>query len=63
MRLALIPISHRGNVIFQWQITPARLPAQGLNGDLQVRFRIYRIGDMPAIESETLTRLISNIRR
>src|SRR5210317_233704 len=49
MRLLLIPIGYRRQIILKRQIFPAALPAQALNSYLQIIFKPYRVQYMPAV--------------
>ena len=50
MWLGLIPVSHSSDVIGQGLIFPTGPPAQGLNGYLQVFFKMYGIHHVPAVK-------------
>ena len=62
VRLGLIPKRHGRDVVLQRQIAPARLPAEVLNGDFEIVLETNRVGNVPAIEAETLLRIIQAIR-
>ena len=57
VRLGLIPVGHRGDVVLQRQVRPVVLPTQRLDRHLHVLLEADRVGDVPAIEAETLRRL------
>ncbi len=50
VRLGLIPVGHRRNVILEWQIPSLATPAEGLHRDLQIRFKADRIHDVEAVQ-------------
>src|SRR5437867_3729588 len=62
MRLALIPVGDRGDIVLQRQVkTAIAFPAQGLNRDAQIFLKPDWIHDVPPVESETLLRLINTV--
>ena len=54
MRFGLVPVSDRGEIILQGQITAFALPAQRLDGYFQVFFKANGIGNMPAVLAEAV---------
>src|SRR5712691_10492413 len=63
VRLALIPVGDRGDIVLQRQVkTAIAFPAQGLNCDAQIFFKPDRIHDMPPVEPETVLGLINAVR-
>lgn len=58
----LIPESNGGNVIPQLQVSVLALPAQGLDGDLQILFEVNRIGNVPAVHGKTLVGAVQPVR-
>ena len=63
MGFRLIPVGHRGDVVFQRQITVFRFPSQRLNGHLQVSFKADRVGNVPSVQAETLARKVDHVGR
>src|SRR5580698_3511872 len=61
VRFGLIPECDRRNVIRKRQIPAAALPSQVLNRYAQIIFEADRIGNVPAIEPESLLRLIQAV--
>src|SRR5262249_18305849 len=53
MRLALIPKRNRRHIVLSRQIAATRLPAQDLDGHLEIALESYRVHDMPAIQAES----------
>jgi hypothetical protein len=62
VRFGLIPERDRGDVVHQRQVSIAALPSQVLNGYAQITVEADGIGNMPAIQSKSLLRLVSPIR-
>ena len=58
MRLGLIPISHRRDVILQRQIPAFAAPAQGLHGDAKVVLEADGVQDMKAVHSVPVALMI-----
>src|SRR3972149_5501103 len=61
MRLGLIPVRHRGNVVLKREIPSARSPAKGLDRDLQVLLEPNRVHDMPTIQAKALLRTVKPV--
>lgn len=61
MRLGLVPDSGRCYVVLVGQVTPARAPAQRLDGHAQILFESHRVHDVPAVKAEAGVRLIAAI--
>src|SRR4026207_1080327 len=64
MRFSLVPVSHRGDVILQREVSAVtiRVPAQRLNRDLQVLLEANRVHDVPTIETEALLGFVKSVR-
>src|SRR5262245_27139891 len=61
VRLPLVPVDDRADVVLERKIAVARAPPQSLNRDLQVALEPDRVGDVPAVETEALLRLIEAV--
>src|SRR5918995_541590 len=61
MRLGLIPVRHRGDIVLQRQVATTRAPAERLDGDTQVLFEADRGDDVPPVQPEPLLRVVDAI--
>src|SRR5271157_5492042 len=63
MRQCLIPESHGGDVVLQWEVPtlPVGPPAERLYRHTQVRFEADWVHDVPAIHAEALLRLVDSV--
>src|SRR6185369_13006122 len=60
-RQVLIPIRHGREVVTQWQETVLAAPAEHLAGHADVAREAHGIDEVPAIEAETLVRLVEAV--
>jgi len=58
----LVPESHRRDIVLKREISPARVPAQSLDGHPEVFLEPHRVRDVPAVESEALLGLPLAVR-
>lgn len=61
MRLRLIPVSNRGNIVGERPVPTAIAPSKRLNRNSKGAVKPDRIGNVPAVEPETLLRLVQPI--
>ena len=61
VRLGLIPVGDRGDIVLERQIPSSRAPAQGLDRYFQVLLEPDRVHDVPAVEAEALLDVVMSV--
>src|SRR5215218_8784609 len=61
VRLGLIPVRHRGDIVLQRQVATAGAPAERLDGDTKVLFEADRVDDVPPVQPESLLRVVEAV--
>ena len=63
VRLFLIPVGDGGHFAIELLVQAAFLPAERLDGDLEILFEADGVGDVPAVQAELLAGFVDLVRR
>ena len=62
MRLDLVPVRYRGNIVGERKIRSTFSPPQILDSYAQITIEAHRVSYVPAVQSKPLLRLVKSIR-